>query len=210
MPIPVDAGSRRQARRRLHAAAMKLFAERGVTRVSVSELAEAAGMARGTVYSHVPDVDALFGEVATELSREMVERVVAGSAGITDPALRLSIGVRQYIRRAHEDPPWGRFMSRFGLTPELLAALFDSDPVADLRAGIDAGRYRIGREQLPAAVGMLAGATLAAMLPVLEGHATSRDVGSDTAELLLVALGIERSQARALATAELPPLPPSA
>lgn len=210
MPLPVDAGSRRQARRRLHAAAMKLFAERGVTRVSVSELAEAAGMARGTVYSHVPDVDTLFGEVAAELSREMVERVVAGSAGITDPALRLSIGVRQYIRRAHEDPPWGRFMSRFGLTPELLAALFESDPVADLRAGIDAGRYRIGREQLPAAVGMLAGATLAAMLPLLEGHATWRDVGSDTAELLLVALGIERSQARALATAELPPLPPSA
>jgi len=53
-----------QARRRIHAAAMKLFAERGVTKVNISELAAAAGMARGTIYSHVPDVDGLFEEVA--------------------------------------------------------------------------------------------------------------------------------------------------
>ena len=34
-----------QARRRIHAAAMKLFAESGETKVSISELATAAGMA---------------------------------------------------------------------------------------------------------------------------------------------------------------------
>ena len=49
-----------QARRRIPAAAMKLFAERGVTKVNISELAAAAGMARGTIYSHVPDMERLF------------------------------------------------------------------------------------------------------------------------------------------------------
>jgi AcrR family transcriptional regulator len=197
-----------QARRRIHAAAMKLFAERGVTKVNISELASAAGMARGTIYSHVSDVDGLFEEVAAQLAHEMTERVVAGFAGIDDPAQRLAIGVRQYIRRAHEEPLWGRFMSRFGLSPALTQALLASDPVADLQAGIESGRYRIGLEQLPAMVGLLAGGTLAAMLPVLDGRSTWREAGSDTVELLLVALGLERKAARALARSELPALPP--
>jgi len=203
-PLPL-----KQVRRRIHAAAMKLFAERGITKVNISELATAAGMARGTIYSHVPDVERLFEVVAAGLAHEMIGRVTAGFAGVDDPAVRLSIGVRQYIRRAHEEPLWGRFMSRFGLSPTLLQALLDSDPLADLRAGVDSGRYRIGREQLPAMVGLLAGGTLAAMLPVLDGHTTWRDSGTDTVELLLLALGVDRAQARAIATMELPPLPPS-
>ena len=64
---------------------MKLFAERGVTRISISDLAAATGMARGTIYSHVPEIDGLFEEVAAQLAQEMIDRVVAGFAG---PAAR--------------------------------------------------------------------------------------------------------------------------
>ena len=145
-----------QARRRIHAAAMKLFAERGVTKVTISELASAAGMARGTIYSHVPDVDSLFEDVAAQLAREMIERVVAGFAGLADPPQRLAIGVRQYIRRAHEEPLWGRFMSRFGMSPALTQALHGTDPIADFEAGIASGRYRVAPDQLTAMVGLLA------------------------------------------------------
>jgi AcrR family transcriptional regulator len=194
-------------RKRIHAAAMKLFAELGVTRVSISELATSAGMARGTVYSNVRDLDGLFGEVAAHLVREMAERVTRGFVGIDDPARRMAIGIRQYIRRAHAEPDWGRFMSRFALSNASLQALWSTDPVANLRAGIESGRYRIAPEQLPAVVAMIAGATLGAMLPVLEGQVTWREVGSDIAELVLVALGIARDEARALARSELPQLP---
>ena len=68
-------------RKRIYAAAMKLFAELGVTRVSISELAAAAGMARGTIYSNVNDLDGLFEEVAAQLVREMTERVTQGIGG---------------------------------------------------------------------------------------------------------------------------------
>jgi AcrR family transcriptional regulator len=198
-----------QARRRIHAAAMKLFAERGVTKLSISELATAAGMARGTIYSHVPDVDRLFEDVAGQLAREMTERVVAGFAGVADPAQRLAIGVRQYIRRAHEEPLWGRFMTRFGLSAALMQAVISSEAQRDFEAGVASSRYRITVAQLPAMASLLAGGTLAAMLPVLDGHGTWREVGADTTELLLSALGIERDEARALARIELPPLAPA-
>lgn len=195
-----------QTRHRINAAAMKLFAERGVTKVSISDLATAAGMARGTIYSHVPDVDGLFEEVAAQLVREMTALVVAGFAGVNDPAQRLSIGVRQYIRRAHEEPVWGRFMSRFGLSPTAMQTVMESEPLSDLQAGIASGRYCIAREQLPTMVALLSGGTLAAMLPVLDGHVTWREAGSEVAELMLVALGVDRNEARRLARCELPAL----
>ncbi|MCU0967014.1 MAG: TetR/AcrR family transcriptional regulator [Burkholderiaceae bacterium] len=194
------------ARRRIHTAAMKLFAEHGVTRVNISELAAAAGMARGTIYSHVPDIEGLFEEVAAHLAREMNDRVGAGFSGIADPAQRLSIGVRQYLRRAHEEPPWGRFMSRFGLSHALLQSVMGGRPLADLVAGIESRRYALRQEQLPAMVGLLAGGTLAAMPPVLDGHSTWRDIGAHTVELMLVALGLGRDEAKSLAGCELPPL----
>ncbi|WP_431275086.1 TetR/AcrR family transcriptional regulator [Variovorax ureilyticus] len=191
-------------RRRIHAAAMRLFAEQGVTQVTVSELATAAGVARGTVYSNVPDIDGLFEEVAAELVREMVDRVMLAFAGVDDVACRLSIGVRLYIRRAHEEPLWGRFMSRFGLSMASLQAVLTSDPATNLSTGIAQGRYSIKPEQLRAMVGMLTGSTLAAMVAVLEGHQTWREAGSDVAEFLLVALGPARDEARELARVELP------
>jgi len=195
-----------QARGRIHAAAMQLFAERGVTRVNISELAEAAGMARGTIYSHVTDIDSLFEEVAAELAHDMTARVVASFAGISDPARRLAIGVRQFIRRAHEEPLWGRFVSRFGLSDPTWQEVQATAPFADVVAGIESGRYRISRDQVPAMVSLIAGGTLAAMQPVLQGHCTWREIGADTAELMLVALGLSHKEARELARSELPPL----
>ncbi len=195
------------ALKRIHAAAMKLFAELGVTRISISELAIAAGMARGTVYANVANVDNLFEEVAAQLVHEMAHRVVLSFPDNDDPARNLSIGVRQYIRRAHDEPLWGRFMNRFGLSNASLQVVWATDPVANLRAGIATGRYKITEQQLPSMVGMLTGGTLAAMFPVLEGHGTWRDIAADTAELMLVALGLSRKEAKALGRSDLPPLP---
>ena len=207
MPADLAPTPQNPAQRRIRAAAMRLFAERGAIRVSISELAAAAGVARGTIYAHVTDVDELFEEVAAQLAREMTERVVAGFGAVDDPAERLAIGVRQYIRRAHDEPAWGRFMSRFGLSHAVMQEVWESAALGDLRSGVDSGRYRVGREKMPAMLALLSGATLAAMLPVLDGRGTWRDIGSDTAELLLRALGIVPEDASRLARADLPALP---
>lgn len=196
------------AQRRLYRAALQLFAETGVTRVGVSELAQAAGVARGTVYNNVSNLDTLFSEVAGHLSAEMSGRIALVVREISDPALRLACGVRFFTRHAHEDPHWGRFMCRFALNTKSLQEIWTGQPVKDLLEGLAQGRYHFGREQLISTVAMLTGAVLGAMLLVLEGHKTWREAGSDTAELMLVALGIPRDEAAVLACSELPTLPP--
>lgn len=63
-------------------------------------------------------------------------------------------------------------MNRFGLSLALLQAVWPSDPAVNLQTGIASGRYKFSIAQLPAMASMISGSTLAAMLPVLEGHGT--------------------------------------
>lgn len=194
------------AQRRIYDAALRLFAAKGSSDISVSELAATAGVARGTIYNNLESTEHLFEQVAAQLADEMDERIVASYADITDPAMRMAIGVRLYIRRAHEEPHWGRFLANFGMTSAGLRKIWTGPPMQDFMLGLSTNRYHFRAEQTIAALGLLGGTTLSGILLVLEGLATWRDAGSDAAELILKACGISAEEARQMATAELPPL----
>ncbi|MAD45431.1 MAG: TetR family transcriptional regulator [Oceanospirillaceae bacterium] len=195
------------AQRRIYNAAIYLFAEKGSTQVTVSELADTAGVARGTIYNHVDSVQTLFEDVAVHLANEMNQRILSALRQQQDPALKLATGVRHYIRRAHEEPAWGNFISRFGFSSAALRRLGSGAPVQILMDGVQSGQYRIRADQLSAVITMIGSSVLGAIYLVREGLRTWRDAGTDCAELLLRALGVSEEQARALATAELLPLP---
>lgn len=195
------------AQERIHQAALELFAKHESPQVTVSELAEVAGVARGTVYNNVGSVDHLFEEVATRLIVEMDSRIVAAAAITNDPARRLADGIRFFVRRAHEEPLWGRFLVRFGATSPTLQGLLEGEPARDIQLGTDIGRFHLRPDQVPSAVVAMSGSVLGAISLVLEGHRTWRDAASDSAELFLRALGIPAETALSLATSDLPPLP---
>jgi AcrR family transcriptional regulator len=197
----------RTAQQRIHQAALQLFAKHESPRVTVSELAEAAGVARGTVYNNIGSVEHLFEEVATRLIIEMDSRIVAALATTNDPAQRVADGIRFFVRRAHEEPLWGRFLVRFGPTTLTLRGLLEGEPVRDIQLGTEIGRFHLRPDQVASAVVAMSGSVLGAISLVLEGHRTWRDAGSDTAELFLRALGIPAETALSLATSDLPPLP---
>ena len=143
------------AQRRIYQAALRLFGEKGIQHVSVKELAEQAGVARGTIYNHVDSIEALFEDVAQTLSAEMNQRLMLSFRDIADPDLRLSIGIRLYIKRAHEDPEWGLFISRSGFHSSALRQLGASHPIKILMDGIQSKRYNLNIDQLSSCVAML-------------------------------------------------------
>nr|WP_205527266.1 TetR/AcrR family transcriptional regulator [Solimonas sp. K1W22B-7] len=196
------------AQKRIHQAALRLFAEKGTSEVTVGELAQAAGVARGTIYNNLESPDRLFEHVAAQLADEMDERIVASyaAAGIDDPALRLATGIRLYVRRAHDEPHWGRFLVHFAMTNESMRKVWMGPPMDDLVLGLQQKRYDFRPDQAATALGLLAGSTLAAIMLVLEGLRTWRDAGSDTVEMVLRGLGVGAEDARKLSVAELPPL----
>lgn len=196
-----------QAQRRIHKAALRLFAEKGVMQLNISDLAEEAGVARGTIYNNVETMEQLFEQVASQLSSEMHQRIAISFASVEDPAERLSKGVRQFIRRAHDEPHWGEFLNRFAMSNASMREMFYSQVTVDLLQGLKIGRYQIRQESLASVISLIAGSTLGAMFMVREGIKTWRDAGSETVELLLRALGVPAEEALKLARLDLPPLP---
>ncbi|KIH82970.1 TetR/AcrR family transcriptional regulator [Pseudomonas batumici] len=192
--------------RRIHQAALRLFAERGAIDVSISDLALEAGVARGTIYSNVKSMEQLFEAVAAHLSAEMHERVNKSFETLTHPAHRLANGIRFFIRRTHEEPQWGTFIHRFAMSNASLREMFASQATKDLLEGLAGGCYSFREEQLLSVITLISSSVLGAMFLVLEGHRTWRDAGADTAEFVLRALGVPAQEAGRLATEELPAL----
>jgi AcrR family transcriptional regulator len=192
--------------RRINAAAVRLFTSKGTTQLTVSELAQEANVARGTLYRNVGSVEDLFDRIVAEFSTDLHRRVAATFADIDDPAVRLATGVRLWVRYAHENPMMGRFAVRFALSEESLRAVMTGPPMQDINAGIATGRYNIGAASIDSVASLAGGATVSAMWMVLEGHQTWRDAGTSTAELLLRAMGIDPAEAHDICTVDLPDL----
>lgn len=194
------------ARRRMREAAIRLFAEKGSTQVSMSELAQAAGVARGTAHNNLESPDAFFREIASELADEMNDRITLSSEGVGEPARRLALAIRFYIRRAHEEPDWGRFLLRFAISEQALQAFWLGQPVQDLANGQQSGAFQFRPDQIPSAISFIAGSVLGAIMLVLDGHRTWRDAGQDAVEFALRAIGVPGGAARDLAISDVPPL----
>jgi len=192
--------------RLIHDTALRLFAERGSTRISVSELAEAAGLSRGTVYSHVVSLPNLFSEIAADMAAQMNQRVVASFGDAQDPASRLALGIRWYVRQAHDDPVWGRFVTRFAFSTSAMKTLWSGAAARDVVAGVAQRRYAIPEHELQSAMAFVGASVLAAMYLVREGLSTWRDAGSQCALMVLRGLGLAPAEALRLSTADLPEL----
>jgi AcrR family transcriptional regulator len=191
---------------RISNAAIRLFVEKGTTQLTISELAQAANVARGTLYRNIGSVADLFDRVVAEFSADMHRRVSASFVGIDDPAARLATGLRLWVRHAYENPTIGRFAVKFGLSEESLRAVMTGPPMRDISDGVAVGRYDLGSVSADSIASLIVGATVSAMWMVFEGHQTWREAGSSTAELVLRAMGIEPAEAREIAMAELPRL----
>lgn len=67
--------SRENTRARLVSAAEEVFAERGIRRVTVDDLVNAAGYTRGAFYSNFSSIEEVFFELFRTLSQQMLDAV---------------------------------------------------------------------------------------------------------------------------------------
>ena len=104
-PGPLDnAGEPQQ---RLIDAAFKLFSEpKGYASVTVSEIAAAAGVAKGSVYRHFPSKEALFTAVVESLCQDTAERFaqavaeLGGPEGLANDPAKTAVVFGRLIARA--------------------------------------------------------------------------------------------------------------
>jgi AcrR family transcriptional regulator len=196
---------RRRARNRdaILVAAEALFGARGIDAVSIDEIAEAADIAKGTVYNHFEDKDALATEIAAQARADGEARVAAANAGVSDPLRRTVRGVLVFARFAWERPDRARAMVR--LSPDA------SDPhkavnqglMADIVSGIDAGRFSGIRVETGTLLVMgTAQMLMIRLMATRLSRAEAEELARDIAGPMLRGLGVPHETAFATAAAE--------
>jgi AcrR family transcriptional regulator len=176
---------------KIYRAALRVFARNGAQKLSVKELAKQAGVARGTIYNNIEDIDNLFEDLATRLTNELTSLINrALTDDIPDPE-RIAIGIQTFMATAHRDPEWASFMIRFGLTNNNIKALWEGPLNMNLQRGIENSLYKIDRAQIPNVIIMIGCSILGSMQLVKDGHQTYREASGNLVQLVMRALGIK-------------------
>ncbi|RSS57145.1 TetR/AcrR family transcriptional regulator [Streptomyces sp. WAC01280] len=160
------------AREHLVARATEVVAEVGWAQASVTAVADAAGIAAGSVYQHFPSKAALAVEVFRRASGHEVEVLGEVLRAGGDPVERLALGVETFARRALENR---------GLAYALLAA------PAEPAVGAERLAYRLRYRALFAET--VEQGMAAELLPPQDGRVTAAALTGAIAEVLVDPLG---------------------
>jgi AcrR family transcriptional regulator len=199
--LPISS-TRSRTRAALLDAAVRVFARKGVD-VALNEIATEAGVSSGSFYNYFRTRDEVIEAAGGVLAKRFFGAIAQSYAAVEDPAERVSIGTRRFMREAMSDPVWGAAVLRVWGSAPATSRTVSEAMVSDLRAGKRAGVFRFGSER--AAVDLMQGTTLAAMRSVLEGRAGNR-YPEEVARLILRGLGVGDAEAGAIVKRSLPPL----
>jgi AcrR family transcriptional regulator len=203
-PEPPNRLERRKQRTRaaLVKAAQRLIAE-GKVNVPVLEITQAADVGMGSFYNHFDSKEQLFeAAVADVLDAHgaMLDRL---TASIDDPAETFAVSFRLTGRLFRLRPQESEILLANG--PALLCSERGLAPRAlrDIKAGVDAGRFRVDDPEL--ALAMAGGALLG--LGTLLRHDPDRDgalAADSVTRSVLQLLGLSAEDARAVCGQPLP------
>lgn len=128
------------------AAALNLFAEKGYAATSVEEIADAAGIGKGTVYEYFSSKEEIFVHAINNWIMDLIGRMVERTGNMDNPVHRLNafIGIIKDVLKVQEpDPkklfadidqqtlmPGGAFYKRRHIIKDMRAAFCDL--VADI------------------------------------------------------------------------------
>src|SRR6267143_1819147 len=139
-----------------------------------------------------------FDATAAWLLDDLVQSIDGALEGITDPVLRLGMGIRLGLRRAEEDRPWAAFMSKF---------LHGADAVAGSRGDRELRRgLRLKQLHAPsadAARDLLFGTWRQAMERIAS-HPELSNYADGIATLMLQGLAVDRARIQEILDHPLP------
>jgi len=102
-----------RTRRELIDAASRVFAERGIERASVEDIAAEAGYTKGAFYASFASKDELFLTIVDEKFSAEIERVEAMLGDGDDPEQQARDAAVDFVRNVNSDPHWARLFFEF-------------------------------------------------------------------------------------------------
>jgi len=193
---------RAKTRTMLINSAIAVVSLRGFDAPTIDDFISAAGVARGTFYNYFETKSALLAAMAGQVADSVDSEILPLFEGIDDPARRIAIAIRQFIRISQREPDWGRILVR--ALPDVAGGWSDDmrrGVLQDIRRGKKLGQFHYDSIQaaLALSIGSLSGAIHTALVEELKpGFAEA------VAAMTLQALGMPAETARQIARLPLP------
>ncbi len=176
--LPADSS----ARDKILEAAEALFARRGYAGVGMSEIAEAVGLGKSSLFHHFPSKAQLYAAVADRILREVEDATARALAAGGTPVERLDRWIDTVIDLLGARPTHARMLLRALFEDDELSGTSDEERAADERL-----RRIIGRASELLRDGMGAGQlraahiahTLQSLIGLLIFHFASGDFGAE-------------------------------
>jgi AcrR family transcriptional regulator len=127
---------RARTKAQLIAAAKALFSERPWESVTVDEVVNEAGVAKGTFYGHFNDMNELAAAVADELIQSFDELIQPRRLSISDPLVRIAFGCHVFMEKTLKDRSWASLIARMGRSYRAVGQMTRSRLSEDLREAL--------------------------------------------------------------------------
>ncbi len=186
---------RAKTRAQLMQAARALYSERPLESVTIDDLVNEAGVAKGTFYVHFEHLPDLQVAVADELAQELDDLLQPLRLALADPIERVAAGCSAFIREALRDPAWGSLGPRGAWALPSVASAARANLREDLRLAAARGRLAAITPEL--GFDLVTGIVLQAMRAAGERRLSPSDAPA-AVEAILRALGIAQAEARAI------------
>ncbi|MCP5068034.1 MAG: TetR/AcrR family transcriptional regulator [bacterium] len=200
---PPRRGARRreQTRAKLMAAAHTVMARKGSDAVTIQEITEEADVGFGSFYNHFESKAAIVEAMMADAAESFGSALDRIADVVDDPAEVLAASLRYGMQRVANDPDWGWFIVRTGLSRFHLRTGLGARLARDIGRGVEAGRLHA--EDPEATFFAVAGTVLALMAARMDGS-LEHEAPERTAILALNLLGIQNPEASEIAHRPLP------
>jgi AcrR family transcriptional regulator len=195
---------KRRNRQALIEAGYEVIAKKGIDAATMSEIAEIADVAAGTVYNYFTSKDELAMCVMDQVMDRLSQRIEAVTNDFTDPAQVYAFGIRNVMIAATTDQRWRWLLRRSEVIAGAMYRVMGPYAIRDIRNAVLAGRYRVEDPELAwrQAAHAIAGFSLAVCEKnVLPGKMDEAVVN------LLGMVGVHRREAWEIARRPCPELP---
>ena len=197
---------RERTRTKIIERALRVVAEKGFDVPTIDDFVSAASVAKGTFYNYFATREALLGAVAAAVADKVDLQLLPAYAGSKDPARRVAVALRHFVRMSETKPVWGWLIVRMiPIVGGPVSEGMRKGVIADLAAGKRKGRFQFSSMDAAVAYGM--GVLLMSVRTVLAGR-MPKDFGETMAAMLLQGYGIQRDEACSIASLPLPFSPP--
>jgi AcrR family transcriptional regulator len=173
-----------------------LLSEQPIDAITINNIVETAGVAKGSFYNHFPDKEALAAEVSSAIRVELERSVEESNRNVTDPAYRLVRGMCIHLQMAVADPRRAIIMLRGAGWRTATNNPLNEGIKADIADGLASGRFEPRCED--AGVIQVIGAVFFTMLRIIEEQHSAEqaiELATRVFTLILCGFGLREDEA---------------